>query len=235
MLTVVILAGGLATRLQTVLKDIPKSLIDICGKPFIDWQLKLLSKSGVERVVLCTSYKSEMIEDYVGDGSKYGIEVNYSKDGPIQLGTGGAIRKAAKTLEEKFMVLYGDSYLPIDYNAVQSVFENIDELALMSIYKNNNEFDSSNVHFEFGKVKNYSKNSKSDRFNYIDYGLSFFHKSIFEVHSLDEKFDLSDTFSALCKADQLAAFEVKQRFYEVGSAGGISDFTEYIKRSRNVL
>jgi NDP-sugar pyrophosphorylase family protein len=235
MLTVAILAGGLATRLQPILKETPKSLINICGKPFIDWQLSLLSSSGVKRVVLCTSYKSEMIEDYVGDGSKFGIEINYSKDGPIQLGTGGAIKKATQMLEEKFMVLYGDSYLPIDYKAVQSVFENVDELALMSIYKNNNEFDSSNVHFEFGKVKNYSKVSNSDGFNYIDFGLSFFNKSIFGGHGLDEKFDLSDTFSALCKADQLAAFEVKQRFYEVGSVRGISDFTEYIKRSRNVI
>jgi NDP-sugar pyrophosphorylase family protein len=235
MLTVAILAGGLATRLQPILKETPKSLINICGKPFIDWQLKLLSRSGVEKVVLCTSYKSEMIEDYVGDGSKYGIKVNYSKDGPIQLGTGGAIKKATQTLEEKFMVLYGDSYLPIDYKAVQSAFENIDEVALMSIYKNNNEFDSSNVHFAFGKVKNYSKTSNSDDFNYIDFGLSFFNKNVFDRYGFDENFDLSDVFSALCKANQLAAYEVKQRFYEVGSISGISGFTDYIKRSQNVI
>jgi NDP-sugar pyrophosphorylase family protein len=235
MLTVAILAGGLATRLQPILKETPKSLINICGKPFIDWQLRLLSRSGVERVVLCTSYKSEMIEDYVGDGSKYGIEVNYSKDGSNQLGTGGAIKKATQTLEEKFMVLYGDSYLPIDYKAFQSAFENVDEVALMSIYKNNNEFDSSNVHFAFGKVKNYSKTSNSDEFNYIDFGLSFFNKNVFDRYGLDENFDLSDVFSALCKANQLAAYEVKQRFYEVGSISGISGFTDYIKRSQNVI
>jgi len=235
MLTVAILAGGLATRLQPIFRETPKSLINICGKPFIDWQLKLLSRSGVEKVVLCTSYKSEMIEDYVGDGSKYGIEVNYSKDGPIQLGTGGAIKKATQTLEEKFMVLYGDSYLPIDYKAVQSAFENVDEVALMSIYKNNNEFDRSNVHFAFGKVKNYSKTSNSSHFNYIDFGLSFFNKNVFDRYSFDENFDLSDVFSALCKANQLAAYEVQQRFYEVGSISGISGFTDYIKRSQNVI
>ena len=235
MLTVAILAGGLATRLQPILKEAPKSLIEICGKPFIDWQLRLLTSSGVERVVLCTSHKSEMIEDYVGDGGKYGIEINYSKDGPTQLGTGGAIKKATQILEEKFMVLYGDSYLPIDYKSVQSAFEILNEAALMTIYKNSNKFDTSNVSFEFNKVKNYSKASNSSEFNYIDFGLSFFNKSVFDAYSLDAKFDLSETFSALCKANQLAAYEVKERFYEVGSISGISDFTEYINRSQNVI
>lgn len=235
MLTVAILAGGLATRLQPILKDTPKSMIDICGKPFIDWQLRLLSESGVKKVVLCTSYKSEIIEEYVGNGSKYGIEVNYSKDGPTQLGTGGAIKKATAILEEKFMVLYGDSYLPTNYNAVQNAFQNLNESALMTIYKNNNEFDTSNVSFEFGKVKKYSKTSNSNEFTYIDFGLSIFNKNVFSGYSLNRNFDLSDVFASLCDDNQLAAFEVKERFYEVGSSSGIRDFSDYLNRSKNVL
>jgi len=235
MLTVAILAGGLATRLEPVLKDTPKSLIEICGKPFIDWQLKLLAQSGIDRVVLCTSYKSELIEKYVGDGTKYGIQINYSKDGQTQLGTGGAIKKATQQLEDSFMVLYGDSYLPIDYKSVQGAFKKLNNAALMTIYKNDNELDASNVFFEFGKVKKYSKGAKSDEFNYIDFGLSFFNKSVFSQYRPDQNFDLSETFSDLCKSNQLAAYEVKERFYEVGSISGISDFTEYIKRSQNVI
>jgi MurNAc alpha-1-phosphate uridylyltransferase len=235
MLTVAILVGGLATRLEPILKDTPKSLIEICGKPFIDWQLRLLAQSGIDRVVLCTSYKSEMIEKYVGDGTKYGIQISYSKDGQTQLGTGGAIKKATPLLEESFMVLYGDSYLPIDYTLVQDAFKKPNNVALMTIYKNNNELDASNVYFEFGKVKKYSKGSKSDEFNYIDFGLSLFNKNVFNQYKPDEKFDLSETFSALCEANLLAAYEVKERFYEVGSISGISDFTEYIKRSQNVI
>jgi len=235
MLTVAILAGGLATRLEPILKDTPKSLIEICGKPFIDWQLRLLAQSGINRVVLCTSHKSEMIEKYVGDGTKYGIQINYSKDGPTQLGTGGAIKKATQQLEESFIVLYGDSYLPIDYKSVEGAFKKQNDPALMTIYKNNNELDASNVFFEFGKVKKYSKGSKSSEFNYIDFGLSVFNKSVFSQYKLDDNFDLSETFSALSKANRLAAYEVKDRFYEVGSISGISDFTEYIKRSQNVL
>jgi len=235
MLTVAILAGGLATRLEPILKDTPKSLLEICGKPFIDWQLRLLAQSGIDRVVLCTAHKSEMIEKYVGDGTKYGIQINYSKDGQTQLGTGGAIKKATPLLEESFMVLYGDSYLPIDYKSVQGAFKKLNKAALMTIYKNNNELDASNVYFEFGKVKKYSKGSKSDEFNYIDFGLSLFNKNVFNQYMPDEKFDLSETFSALCEANQLAAYEVKERFYEVGSISGISDFTDYIKRSQNVI
>jgi NDP-sugar pyrophosphorylase family protein len=235
MLTVAILAGGLATRLQPILKDTPKSMRDICGRPFIDWQLRLLSESGVKKVVLCTSYKSEIIEEYVGNGSKYGIEVNYSKDGPTQQGTGGAIKKATEILEEKFMVLYGDSYLPINYNTVQNAFQELNESALMTIYKNNNEFDRSNVSFESGKVKKYSKTSNSNEFQYIDYGLSIFKKSVFDNYILNENFDLSDIFSALCKESKLAAFEVKERFYEVGSVSGIRDFSDYLNGSKNVL
>jgi NDP-sugar pyrophosphorylase family protein len=235
MLTVAILAGGLATRLEPILKDTPKSLIEICGKPFIDWQLKLLAQSGIDRVVLCTSYKSEMIEKYVGSGSQYGIHINYSKDGHTQLGTGGAIKKATQQLEESFMVLYGDSYLPIDYKSVQDAFKKLNDAALMTIYKNNNELDYSNVFFEFGKVKKYSKGSESNEFNYIDYGLSCFKKSVFNQYRSDENFDLSETFSALSKANQLAAYEVKNRFYEVGSISGVNDFAEYIKWSQNVL
>jgi N-acetyl-alpha-D-muramate 1-phosphate uridylyltransferase len=235
MLTVAILAGGFATRLHPILKDIPKSMIDICGKPFIDWQLSLLSDSGVKRVVLCTSYKSEKIEEYVGNGSKYGIEVRYSKDGPTQLGTGGAIKKATEILEENFMVLYGDSYLPINYSTIQNAFQNINETALMTIYKNDNAFDTSNVNFENGKVKKYSKTPDSIEFRHIDFGLSIFNKSIFNRYSLNKNFDLSDVFSGLCKDNQLAAFEVKERFYEVGSVSGIRDLSDYINRSKNVL
>lgn len=235
MLTVAILAGGLATRLKPILKDTPKSLIEICGKPFIDWQLQLLAKSGIQRVVLCTSYKSEMIEKHVGNGSKYGIQVQYSNDGDTQLGTGGAIKKATQMLEDEFMVLYGDSYLPIDYKSVESAFKKINVAALMTIYKNNNKLDASNILFQFGKIKNYSKVSKTSEFNYIDFGLSVFNKSVFEDYSFNQFFDLSDTFSVLSKASRLAGYEIKERFYEVGSMSGISDFTDYIIRSQDVI
>jgi NDP-sugar pyrophosphorylase family protein len=235
MLTVAILAGGLATRLRPISNDIPKSLIDICGKPFIDWQLKLLSQNGIDKVVLCTSYKSEKIEEFVGDGSRYGIDVKYSKDGNMQLGTGGAIKKASQILEDEFMILYGDSYLPIDYMEVQSAFYATKKPALMTIYQNNGAFDSSNVAIESGLIKSYSKVRNNHEFTHIDFGLSVFTKSIFDSFKFDEKFDLSEIFTKLSNLGILGGFEIYERFYEVGSVRGIIDFTNYIKRSKNVI
>ena len=235
MLTVVILAGGLATRLRPITNDTPKSMIDICGKPFIDWQLRLLSQAGIDKVVLCTSFKSEMIEEFVGDGSKYGIEVKYSKDGHTQLGTGGAIKKASQIIGDEFMVLYGDSYLPINYAEVESAFYAIKKPALMTIYQNNGAFDNSNVTIESGLIKRYSKNKNYEKFTHIDFGLSIFSKNIFESYNLEETFDLSDIFTKLANLGILGGLELYERFYEVGSFRGIIDFTNYIKWSKNVI
>ena len=114
MFPVAILAGGLATRLHPLTEETPKALIEIYGRPFIEWQLKLLSREGIKKVVLCVAHKSEMIQAFVGDGRKYGVEIDYSFDGEVRLGTGGAIRKALPLLGDTFMVLYGDSYLQIN-------------------------------------------------------------------------------------------------------------------------
>ena len=114
-LPVAILAGGLATRLRPVTEDTPKALLDVAGKPFVVRQLEYLRQQGIVRVVLCVGYLGEQIRAVVGDGSALGLEVLYSWDGPQLLGTGGALRHALSALGEQFMVLYGDSYLPIDF------------------------------------------------------------------------------------------------------------------------
>ena len=119
-LPVAILAGGLATRLRPITEKIPKSLVDVAGEPFIVRQLDYLFRQRVRDVVLCIGYLGEMIEAVVGDGSRFGLRVSYSIDGPILLGTGGALRRAAPLLGEAFFVLYGDSYLPVDYRCDRS-------------------------------------------------------------------------------------------------------------------
>lgn len=233
MLTVAILAGGLATRLRPITNETPKSMVEICGKPFIDWQLRLLSQSGIDKVVLCTSFKSEMIEEFVGDGSKYGIEVKYSRDGHTQLGTGGAIKKASQFIGDDFMVLYGDSYLPINYAEVESAFYVRKKPVLMTTYQNNGAFDNSNVFMESGLIRTYSRDRKNRKFTHIDFGLSIFAKNIFEHYILEEKYDLSDVFTELSNLGVLGGHELYERFYEVGSFRGIIDFTNYIKRSKD--
>lgn len=231
MLEMAILAGGLATRLGSLTELVPKSLIEIQNRPFIDWQLQLLSRSGIEKVVICLGHKSEMIQDFVGDGSRYGINIVYSFDGPTQLGTGGAIRKALPLLSDEFMVMYGDSYLPTDFKAIEAAFRSIGKPALMTVFYNKGSFDVSNVLFVNGDLKKYSKADPMPDMSHIDYGVSTFKRSVFESYAQDAPIDLSNICQDLSYSGSLAGYEVRERFYEIGSLEGIDDFREYVERN----
>lgn len=231
MLEMAILAGGLATRLGSLTELVPKSLIEIQHRPFIDWQLRLLSRSGIEKVLICLGHKSEMIQDFVGDGARYGINVVYSFDGPNQLGTGGAIRKALPLLRDEFMVMYGDSYLPTDFKAVEAAFRSIGKPALMTVFYNKGSFDVSNVLFVNGDLKKYSKADPMPDMSHIDYGVSTFKRSVFESYAQNVPIDLSNICQDLSYSGSLAGYEVRERFYEIGSLGGIDDFREYVERN----
>jgi hypothetical protein len=235
MFPVAILAGGLATRLYPLTEQTPKALIEIYGRPFIEWQLKLLSREGIKKVVLCVAHKSEMIRDFVGDGRKYGIEIDYSLDGDFRLGTGGAIRKALPLLGDAFMVLYGDSYLPVNYGAVKEDFCSKGKPAMMTVFQNNGAYDASNVVFDGNQVLKYAKGNDNTEMTHIDYGLSIFKSSLFERYPIASTLDLGDVCSNLSNSGLLAGHEVHERFYEIGSMQGIEDFTSYIERNRDVL
>ncbi len=235
MIPVAILAGGLATRLHPLTEETPKALIEIYGRPFIEWQLKLLSREGIKKVVLCVAHKSEMIQDFVDDGRKYGVEIDYSFDGEVRLGTGGAIRKALPLLGDTFMVLYGDSYLPINYGVFKEDFCSNGKPAMMTVFKNNGAYDESNVIFDGNRVLKYAKEIGNTEMTYIDYGLSIFKSSLFEKYPIGSTLDLGDVYSNLSNSGLLAGHEVYERFYEIGSMQGIEDFTSYIERNRDVL
>ena len=226
---VVILAGGKATRLYPLTYEVPKSLLDICGKPFIDWQLDLLSKSGITSIVLCLGNKGELIEEHVGNGAKYGIDIAYSYDGQSLLGTGGAIINALALLEDQFGILYGDSYLPLDYLDVMRFFEKSGKQAAMTIYKNLDNFDKSNVVYENQVIKEYSKESHTTNMQHIDYGFSVTRKETFEGLPRSVSIDLANIFENLVSEGEVAGYEVDQRFYEVGSFEGISTFKKYVE------
>jgi MurNAc alpha-1-phosphate uridylyltransferase len=235
MFQVVILAGGLATRLRPITKEIPKALVEVNNRPFIDWQLRLLARKGVSRVLLCVSYKADLIENYVGDGSSFGLDVRYSIDGDKQLGTGGAIRKALPSLEDNFMVLYGDSYLDIDYGRVQNAFLQSGKSALMTVFRNNGEYDKSNIRFSNLGIEEYRKGSLNSEFEHIDYGLSIFKREIFESKALGEYFEMSELSENLSIEGKLAGYEVFNRFFEVGSFKGIKDLSNYLSKGQNDL
>jgi D-sedoheptulose 7-phosphate isomerase len=229
MLPVAILAGGLATRLRPLTETIPKSLIEINGEPFLWHQLRLLRGQGVERVVLCAGYLGERIRESAGNGSAFGLQIEYSFDGPVLLGTAGALKQALPLLGERFFVLYGDSYLPCDWAAAERAFLASGKPALMTVYPNEGQWDTSNIEFRDRRIVAYDKSARTPRMRHIDYGLGAFHKNAFDLVPLGERFDLATLYQQLLAAGDLAGFEVPCRFYEIGSFAGLTELAAYLQ------
>ncbi len=227
MFPVAILAGGLATRLRPITETIPKSLLEVAGRPFILRQLEYLEKQGVRHVVLCIGYLGEMIQSVVGDGERYGLQISYSLDGATLLGTGGALKKALPFLGEHFFVLYGDSFLPVDFSVVQQAYTQSGQQALMTILKNDDRWDKSNVLFADGQLIEYNKRAPRPEMAYIDYGLGVLSDHVLSQYSQDQSFDLADVYQTLSVQGQLAGLEVHERFYEIGSQDGLKEAEEY--------
>jgi MurNAc alpha-1-phosphate uridylyltransferase len=227
MLPVAILAGGLATRLHPITKTIPKALVEVAGQPFICRQLNYLHDQGIRRVVLCIGYLGEMIEAVVGNGSRFGMDVSYSPDGPVLLGTGGAIKKALPMLGEQFFILYGDSFLPVDFSAIEEAYMTSGVDALMTVLKNGDRWDKSNVLFRNGKLLEYNKRAPRLDMTYIDYGLGVVSAKILDAYPAALQFDLADVYQALSIQGQLTGFEVHERFYEIGSHRGLKETEDY--------
>jgi N-acetyl-alpha-D-muramate 1-phosphate uridylyltransferase len=227
MFPVAILAGGLATRLRPLTETIPKALVPIRGEPFVAHQLRLLASRGVTRVVLCLGYRAEMVMDVVGNGGQFGLQVEYSLDGPVLRGTAGAIHQAIPMLGDRFVVIYGDSYLPCDYHAIQQAFLTSGRAGLMTVYRNEGQWDMSNVEFDNGEILVYDKHTRTPGMRHIDYGLGVFHRVAFDDIVSTEPRDLASVYQQLLRRGELAAFEVSERFYEIGSFEGIRDLEEY--------
>lgn len=229
LLPVAILAGGLATRLRPVTEKIPKSLVEVASEPFLAHQLRLLKSQGARKIVLCTGYLGEMVEEFAGDGSKFGLEIRYSPDGPILKGTAGALKNALPLLGDRFLVIYGDSYLPVDYQAAQDIFVENSKQGLMTVFRNEGLWDTSNVEFANDGIIAYDKKNRTPRMLHIDYGLGAFRSTAFEHVPDDRPYDLADVYQDLLRRGELAGLEVKHRFYEIGSFVGIQDFENYLK------
>jgi MurNAc alpha-1-phosphate uridylyltransferase len=232
-LTVAILAGGLASRLRPMTESVPKSLLEVGGEPFAVHQLRLLQSKGIRRVVFCVGHLGELIQRAIGDGTALGLQVDYSFDGPALLGTAGAVRNALPKLGDPFFVMYGDSYLPCDYAAISRKFESSstrsrDVLGMMTIFRNEGKWDTSNVEFEAGEIIAYSKTDRTPRMRYIDYGLGVFRAEAFRHLPAGKACDLTELYTDLLRCKQLAAFEVQERFYEIGSPEGLKETAEFL-------
>lgn len=231
----IIMAGGLATRLRPLTTTIPKSMISICGRPFLEYQVELAISRGISEIVLCVGYLSEQIERYFGDGAKFGIKITYSKEGDRLLGTGGALKKAEGYLDHEFLLLYGDSYLPISFDPVIRKFHSQPMQALMTVFKNENRFDNSNVKITGDLVSHYDKNSNDPSVQYIDYGLSMMKKDVLKNISAGQVYPLENLYKMLVANGQMHAYEVHQPFYEIGSAEGIESFERYIDNGKGCV
>tara|TARA_B100000945_G_C20411140_1_gene612630 strand:+ start:1089 stop:1796 length:708 start_codon:yes stop_codon:yes gene_type:complete len=232
MLPIVILAGGLATRLNPITKTIPKSLVKVAGEPFIAHQLRELARQGIGNVVICVGHLGNQIEEFVKDGSEYGLCVKYSYETKNLLGTGGAVKNALHLLNDDFFILYGDSWLEIDYSSVYKSFYSSSCSALMTVFRNEGRWDLSNVEMDGKRIKFYSKTKHNHRMTHIDYGLGILKQEVFGQYLQEAKFDLAEVYETLSESGRLASFEAKKRFYEIGSYEGLKEMNRMIKQKK---
>ncbi len=218
-------------RLGDLAKNRPKSMVKVQGKPFLEYQLELLRRGGITNIVLCIGHMGEQIKSQFGDGEKWGINIKYSsEDKP--LGTAGALKKAEALLNDTFFTMYGDSYLFLDFSHIMSYFESQNKLALMTVYKNYDQYDRSNTVVEGNLVRKYSKKDRTQDMVHIDYGANIFRKEALKMIPENQFYSLDDLFPRLIEMDELLAFEVKERFYEIGSPQGLKEFEEYIRGAK---
>ena len=227
-LPVAILAGGVATRLGPLAKSTPKALIDVAGRPFAAHQLELLRRNGIEKVVFCVGHLGDKIEAALGDGSRFGLTIQYVSDGAELLGTGGALRHALPALRQSFFVLYGDSYLDCNYGEIEAHFTASGKPGLMTLFRNHNQWDRSNVVFRDGVIVRYDKTHSSPDMEYIDYGLGVLRAEVLEAYPAGTRIDLEAVYQGLIARGLLAGFVAARRFYEIGSLQGLEETRRYI-------
>ena len=226
---VAILAGGLATRLRPKIVRVPKVLVEVAEQPFLIHLFDLLRRKGITRVVICLGYLGEQVVKLVGDGHEFGLKVEYSFDGPTLLGTGGALKKAAPLLDENFFVLNGDTYLDCDYLTAYQAFLASGQAGLMTVYRNENRGEPSNVIISHGKILRYDKKIRNPEMQYIDCGLGLLKREVLDSVPESQPYELGQLFQNLLKMGRLAGYEVYRRYYEIGSFQGIRETNEYLQ------
>ena len=216
-----LLAGGLATRMHPATLRVAKSMLPVAGEPLLGHQLRLLAGQGIGEVVLCCGHLEEQLRAYAGDGGRWGLRVRYSSDGTVPLGTGGALRRALPLLGERFLIMYGDSFLTAAIEPVWQAFVAAGSEGMMTVFRNEGLWDTSNVAFAGGRIRAYSKARRSSAMRHIDYGLNCLRASALAAWPDGARFDLADVHAALLERGELAGYEVRERFYEIGSAAGL--------------
>ena len=224
----VILAGGLGNRLRPLTERVPKPMITVHGKPFLEHQIELLRRHGIGSIVLCVGHLGHMVKEHFGDGSRFGVGIRYSDEGQRLMGTAGALKRAESLLDDEFFLTYGDAYLLLDYAAVMDYFRRRDRQALMVIYRNENQYARSNVAAADGYVTAYDKEKQTPEMVYINYGVSVLRKDTLAYIPPRRVYSQEELYERFINERQLLSYETDQRFYEVGSPEGLAEFSRLI-------
>ena len=224
----VILAGGMGTRLRPLTEEVPKALVPVNGKPFLLHQIELLKGHDIRDIVLCVGHLGDQIKACFGEGGRLGVRIRYSEERGTLLGTAGAIKNAEPLLEDDFFLLYGDSYLTVDYREVMRYFRRFSAQGLMVVYRNSNRFERSNVVVRDGQVAVYDKDGHTPGMEYINYGLSVLRKEALRLVPAGRPFSQEELYRLLIEQGELLAWEAEHRFYEVGSRQGLAEFRELV-------
>jgi len=226
----VILAGGLGTRLGAITQHVPKPMVPVAGKPYLEHQIVLLRRQGIADLVLLTGYLGGQIGNYFGDGSPWGVSIRYSQEA-TPIGTGGALRDARELLAPQFLLIYGDSYLPLNYANVLRRLAAAEVCGVMVVYDNSLGDTSvrNNVAVGGSLVSRYDKTSDDAELRYVEAGVLAFERSLVEripargVVSLEQ-----DIFPVLIAEKQMAAYITTQRFYDIGTPARLRAIEAYL-------
>jgi NDP-sugar pyrophosphorylase family protein len=225
----VVLAGGFGTRLRPLTETLPKALVPVAGRPFIEYQIEQFRRHGVTDLIICVGHLGHLIEEHLGDGRRFDVSIRYGYERDGLLGTAGAVKNVEPLLEDAFFVQYGDSYLLVDYQAVMTHFLRHDAPGLMVVYRNDDRWDRSNVVVADGRVRVYDKTRKLPGMAYIDFGVSVFRRDAVAGIPPGVAADLSTVYQSLIAQGRLLAYETSHRFYEVGSPQGLREFESLVQ------
>lgn len=220
----------MGTRLRPITETVPKPMVEVAGKPFLEHEIALLRRAGIADYVLCVGYRGEQVQDYFGDGTKWGIKVRYSYDGPDLVGAAGALKRAQPLLGERFFVTYGDAYLRMDYGAMMRAFVESGSLAMMAVLHNRNRYGNSDLEVEDGRVVRYDKRAGGKGLEWINFGVTAMRREALELVPATRACGEEEFYGDLIERGQLRAYPVRNRFYEIGTPRSLSEFERFLSR-----
>ncbi len=227
----VILAGW---KMTTEI-NIPDSLIDVEGRPFMEYQLELLKEYSVTDIIVCPGYLGENIHFYFSNSKDFGLNIRYSDNIARDFGTGGILKKSLSLLESHFYVLYGDSYFPINYSGIMDFFKKSGKMGLFLVYKDHDFEKKGSIIISNRLVKDFDPQNQEKDMPYKYSNVCILAKKIFNLLSGEQFIALEDIFKYLIERDELLSFEISKPNIEISTQQGFDQFKKYMNNPVNFL